>query len=278
MQTSKSITEVIKARKSTRSYDGNNIDSIKVQKLKGFIKEINKKSNIKARFTLITNEKDNMKAKKLGTYGMISGANSFIVGILDKDEKDALEFGYLFEQIILFVTDLDLGTCWLGGTFSRSDFQESLALEANEFIPIVSPVGNRKVKPRLVDSIVRAGAGSDKRKPWSELFFEGDTSKPLTESAAGRYSAPLEMLRIGPSASNKQPWRVIKDKNKFRFFISRTKGYGVPTYDMQRNDIGIAKCHFELSAKEFELKGSWTEEEINMVSDFEYVCTWVGEN
>lgn len=279
MQTNKSIIEIIRARRSIRSYDGKYIDSMKVRKLEGFIKEINKEAKIGARFTLAIKKEDDGKAKKLGTYGIISGANSFIVGILDKDEKDVVEFGYLFEKIVLFATDLELGTCWLGGTFSRSDFQENLDIGENEFIPIVSPVGNKKDKPGLVDSIMRAGAGSNKRKPWKDLFFERDGLKPLSEDSTGLYSTALEMVRIGPSASNKQPWRVIKDEGNFQFFLSRNQGYGIPSYDMQKNDIGIAKCHFELTAKELGLKGKWAEiEDVHMANDFEYICTWLGED
>lgn len=114
-----------------------------------------------------------------------------------------MEFGYLFEEIILFATDLDLGTCWVGGIFKKDNFENSILLGEGEFIPIVSPVGNKKEKPKLFDSIMRAGAGSNKRRPWSELFFEGN---------------------------------------------------GVSSYDIQKNDIGIAKCHFELAAKELSLK------------------------
>lgn len=100
---------------------------------------------------------------------------------LHKDETDSLEFGYLFEEIILFATDLDLGTCWLGGTFKKDNFENSILLGEGEFIPIISPVGNKKEKPKLFDSIMRAGAGSNKRKPWSELFFEGNSLVPLKE-------------------------------------------------------------------------------------------------
>jgi hypothetical protein len=46
---------------------------------------------------------------------------------------------------------------------------------------------------------------------------------------------------------------------------------------MQKNDIGIAKCHFELTAKELGLKGKWAKEDIGMVDGLEYICTWVGE-
>ena len=278
MQTKNTPTELIKLRTSTRSFDYKEIEPIKLEKLRDYIEHINRESKIKARFILTTNKGDNKEAKKLGTYGIISGANSFIVSILDKDEKDSLEFGYLFEKIVLFATDLDLGTCWLGGTFKKDNFENNIQLVENEFIPIVSPVGNKKEKPKLFDKIMRVGAGSDKRKPWNELFFEGNSLVALNETTAGLYSIPLEMVRLGPSASNKQPWRIVKDKDNFHFFLSRTKGYGLASYDLQKNDMGIAKCHFELTANELGLKGSWIEDgNINIENDWEYICTWCGE-
>lgn len=188
MEYKKSPIELIKLRTSTRSFDEKDIDSIKLRKLKDYIEYINKETNISARFTLTTNKKESKDAKKLGTYGIISGANSFIVGILNKDETDSLEFGYLFEKIVLFATDLDLGTCWLGGTFKKDNFENSILLGEGEFIPIISPVGNKKEKPKLFDSIMRAGAGSNKRKPWSELFFKGNSLVPLKIKIASTFS------------------------------------------------------------------------------------------
>ena len=278
MKTKNTATELIKLRTSTRSFDNEGIEATKFEKLKDYIENINKETKIKARFILTTNKNDSKDAKKLGTYGIISGANSFIIGILDKDEKDSVEFGYLFEKIVLFATDLDLGTCWLGGTFSKASFENNIELAEDEFIPIVSPVGNKREKPKLFDKVMRAGAGSDKRKPWNELFFQGESLVPLTEAAAGSYSIPLEMVRLGPSASNKQPWRIVKDKDDFHVFVSRTKGYGLTSYDLQKNDMGIAKCHFELVANELGLKGNWKSlERLKLENDWEYICTWCGE-
>ena len=37
-------------------------------------------------------------------------------------------------------------------------------------------------------------------------------AEPLTEEEAGDYQFPLEMLRLAPSAVNKQPWRVVADE------------------------------------------------------------------
>ncbi|HEY8892576.1 MAG TPA: nitroreductase family protein [Clostridium sp.] len=276
MEFQKSVIELIKMRKSSRTFDQTNIKSITLKSLEDYITKINEETKLRARFILTqSNDNDGRKVKKLGTYGIITGANSFIIGIVDKEEKDALEFGYLFEKIVLFATDLGLQTCWLGGTFNKGNFEQNINLLDNEFIPIVSPVGTKKEKPRVFESAMRAVIGANKRKPWSELFFEIDTLVPLNEENEGEYAVPLEMVRLGPSASNKQPWRIIKDKNAYHFFVCRTKGYGLTGFDMQKNDIGIAKCHFELSANELGLKGTWEKmKNINTPNDWEYICTW----
>src|SRR5665647_3840317 len=112
MKFQKSMIEIIKERKSCRSFDTKKIDKLTIQKLNDYIKETNVKTKIKARVLLVNKqEKSDGSVEKLGTYGMISGASYFIVGIVDKDEKNALEFGYLFEKIILFATGLGLQTC-----------------------------------------------------------------------------------------------------------------------------------------------------------------------
>ena len=275
MDYQKSVVDLIRTRTSNRSFEGKNIDNVPLEILEEYLVKINKESTIKARFIFTSNNSAaGDKAVKLGTYGVISGANSYIIGILKKNE-DALEFGYLFEKIILFATDLGLQTCWLGGTFKKSDFQQNMNLIDDEYIPIVSPIGFKKEKTRVLDKTMRALAGSDKRKPWNEIFFEADNSKPLNENSAGSYAVPLEMVRLGPSASNKQPWRIIKEDSKFHFYLYRTKGYGVKDYDLQKNDMGIAKCHFELAANELGLKGEWGSLiNTNQPNGWEYMTTW----
>lgn len=279
MEFQKSIIELIKRRTSTRSYDNRKIDPTALQKLNGYIAEINEEKKIKGKFLLVQNNTTEVgKAKPLGTYGFISGANSFIVGIIDKSEKDALMFGYLFEKIVLYATDLGIQTCWLGGTFKKRDFEQKIILHDNEFIPIVSPIGYKKEKPRVFETAMRTAIGANKRKAWNELFFENNNTDPLDEISAGLYEIPLEMVRLGPSASNKQPWRIIQDKDTFHFFLCRTKGYGLADFDIQKNDIGIAQCHFELAANELGRKGSWQEyENISVPVGWEYIMTWTSD-
>lgn len=276
MEFNKSVVDVIKERKSTRTYDGRALEEKDLEKLNAFINKINKDIKIKVRFKIVSNlGTGKEESKRLGTYGFISGANSYVIGIMDKDDNNALEFGYIFEKIVLFATDLGIQTCWLGGTFSKENFQEISGLNENEFIPIISPIGYKKDKQRVFETAMRATIGADKRKPWNELFFN-KSMLPLNENDEVEFKVALEMVRLGPSASNKQPWRVIKDENMFHFFVCRNKGYGIAGYDLQVNDIGIAKCHFDLTLKELGINGSWVElNNVDVPNDWEYVISWI---
>ena len=276
MKFQNSAIELMQTRTSSRTYDGKPIDSDLLRKLKEVIDSISQDASIKVKFFVTVKDDSNSKdTKKLGTYGVISGARTFIIGILDKSETDAVEFGYLFEKIILTATDMGLQTCWLGGTFNRNDFVENANVSENEIIAIISPVGIKSAKSKIVEKAMRAVAGSDHRKPWNELFFNENSSKSLTKEEAGDYAVPLEMVRLAPSASNKQPWRIIKTNYGYDFFLSRTKGYGALGFDMQKNDLGIAKCHFELAAVELGLKGRWeVMSNIPVAAEWEYITTW----
>jgi len=136
-----------------------------------------------------------------------------------------------------------------------------------------------------IDSVIRSSTGADRRKPWNSLFFNED-DKPLSVEQAGRYATPLEMVRLAPSASNLQPWRIIKasESDVFHFYIKRAPGMKqlfAMKADLQRVDIGIAMCHFELAADEEGLRGKWNTNNPllrGMADKLEYITTWAGSN
>jgi hypothetical protein len=186
------------------------------------------------------------------------------------------------QSIVLALTDMGLGTCWFGGTFRRSRFAESVYVRENEIIPAVVSVGYPTERRRPLDQMIRFAAGSEKRKPWEELFFSSDFKTPLLPDSRNPYSQVLEMVRLAPSASNRQPWRIVYDPGHelYHFFLRRTRGYpprNIGLADLQRVDMGIAMCHFALTAETFGLKGNWTVNNPTL-TDLplltEYITTW----
>ena len=292
MEFGKPVIDLIKARRSIRSYASDKLGQENKKKIIDYIKkEHNKVFGSKLRFEFIdASDLDPGKLRNLGTYGMINGAKYFIGGTIDKNSKknySLVDFGYVFEKIILFLTDLGLGTCWLGGTFNKKGFSDKIKLEEDEIMPGVSPVGIISNKRNLKSSIIRTFAGSKNRKPWSKLFFSGSFINPLEEPDSGSYTEALEMVRIAPSASNMQPWRIIKEKGKdvFNFFIDRSKFYQRRSVylNLQYIDIGISLCHFELTALELDLKGKWEvrdgvreNKRHGISSNIKYIISWNG--
>lgn len=128
---------------------------------------------------------------------------------------------------------------------------------------------------------MRFSAGSNRRKVWGELFFQNDFQKLLTSEEAGSYRVPLEMVRLAPSASNKQPWRIIKNQNEYHFYLQHTPGYAkFLAYDLQRVDMGIAMAHFELTAQEQGIIGKWVitpQQDVIVPQNTEYIGSWQEE-
>lgn len=280
-----SMLEVLRRRFSCRSYEKAPIPPETREKLATFCSaQARGPLGAQTRFTLISaTEEDRAALKGLGTYGFIKNPTAFILGAVTRGPHDLEDFGYLMEHIILHATALGLGTCWLGGSFTRSSFAHAMALRDNEALPAVIATGLPSNSPRLVDRIIRRGAGSNRRLPWAQLFFAGDFTAPLAAAEAGPYAEALELMRLGPSASNRQPWRVVKGEGAWRFYLHHNPGYRkqmkmVTAIDLQRVDMGIAMCHFALAAEALGLRGQWRVEPLTTPSpdsDIEYIVTWI---
>ncbi|OLS12502.1 MAG: nitroreductase [Promethearchaeota archaeon CR_4] len=280
MELSRTIVDVIRMRSSWRSYNNQPIEPDKLTKMCEFMRSLTTGPfGGHARFEFLESANlDLKKANKLGTYGVVTGAQYFIVGVKKQTPMDLEDYGYLFEKIILLATDLGLGTVWLGGTFTRGAFGKHMNLQDNESIPAVAPVGYVTEKRSWVDSFARYITKATTRKPWEQLFFLQGFDKPIPYESSEPFSMPLEMVRLAPSAKNWQPWRVVKDQDtkNFHFYIQRR--YKGRKYDeITRIDGGIAMCHFALTAEELRLPGKWIVNDPNFTDlppNVQYMASW----
>ncbi|GHT62693.1 nitroreductase [Bacteroidia bacterium] len=264
------IIETIQKRRSVRTYSGRPLSDEHVAQIEQFVNQTQAPFGVKARIELIRTH-SGKESVKLGTYGWIKGACEYLALIYEEAPFAETAAAHLFEQVVLFCTSLGLGTCWLGGSFSRSDFKKQIRLKPNEKLKIVSPVGyphsNRQSFIERV--IVNAEKNHATRKPFGELFFDGDFNHPLTEAQAGIFAEPLEMVRLAPSANNKQEWRAVLENNILHF-------YKMPYIMFDSIDIGIALCHFELSCKELGLNGKYEVlENYPQHAKIVYVISWI---
>jgi len=273
-----SVVELIKRRVAWRNYLRKDVEESKIEKIDNFMANLEPPPFLsEIRFKIVHDSLDGKKTVP-GTYGFIKRAETFMAGAVVKNEKDMEDFGYLFEKIILYATDLNLSTCWIGGFFNRSSFGEKLGITADEIIPAVSPLGYPAKRRALLDSIMYHSIRAKDRKPWKVLFFSENMNSPLHSDQVNEYATPLELLRLSPSSCNRQPWRIVYKNGFFHFFLYREDWYKkLFELDLQRIDMGIAMCHFELTAKSSGLSGEWVIMDADirpLPAMHEYVASW----
>jgi len=283
-----SIIDIIKKRKSTRTFAKEEIkesNEEEIKKLISFHENCYGPFGFLSRFSTVKMIKNKSeKGNQIGTYGMIKNPQAYIVGSCLNHNNALVDYGYCLESLVLELTRIGISTCWLGGTFNRDDFSEEVMSARNEIIPSILPIGYENSKPRMKDAIVRYIAKSNHRKPWKELFYIKNFNTPLNNDSEelGLLKTVLEMVRLGPSASNKQPWRIIvsEDNSICDIYLNYDKKYqgNKLGFEMQYIDIGIAMSHFELSCEEIGLNGFWKEQKERDISNDEdtiYISSWI---
>lgn len=266
-------TDTIKRRKSVRTFNGKKIEDTKLKKLEEYITHIENPFDIPVTMKLLDGKKDNLSSP------VITGTDTWLGGKV-KDRKYAdLAYGYSFEKALLYATDLGLGTVWLAATIDRAAFEKAMQLKEDEVMPAISPLGYGAEKRSVRESLMRKGLKSDSRKEFSKIFFNGDFSQGLSEAEAGKWATALACVRVSPSATNKQPWRVVvsSDGSSIHFYEKHAKGYAKGSaLDIQKVDLGIAICHFEIAAKEKGLNGQFLRKDpqLSHESDLEYILTY----
>ena len=236
--------ELIRKRRSVRSFDGEALSPETRQEILRFAEKLENPWDIPIQWKLLDAKQHGLSSP------VIVGTELYMAGKLRRGPHAEEAFGYSFEKVLLFAQSLGLGATWIAGTMNRSAFEQAMRLSEGEVMPCVSPLGRPAEKMSLRESLMRKGVKADSRMDFEQLFFDGGFDKPLSPQAAGALAEALEAVRLGPSAVNRQPWRVLLREGFAHFYEKRSKGMNSGTGDVQRVDLGIALCHFELAARE----------------------------
>lgn len=230
------MIELIKTRKSVRTFDGRLLSEEDVKKLSVYALAITNPYGIPVSFVFLDAMEHGLSSP------VINGEHLYVAGKVPMVPHCEEAFGYSFEQFVLYAWSLGIGTTWIGGTMKRDLFELAAGTAEGELMPIVTPLGYPAAERAEVDIKLRATVHGDERLEPSELFFDKGFSAPLS---ASDYDDALDAVRWAPSAANRQPCRVVKDDNTFHFYLKHQSfNRGSVTWDVQKIDVGIAICHF----------------------------------
>ncbi len=261
----KNIEKNIRERRSVRTFDQRELTMEDKEKLFKFMHNIDLPFDMSIEFKFL---------EKM-SCPVVVGTDLY-VGAKVKDLPFLNEaFGYAFEKFILYAQSLGIGTVWIGGTMNRDAFENEMNLKDDELMLCVSPVGYASDKMSLREILMRKGINADERKNFEEIMFHQSFDQPLFPESAGELFLPLEMIRLAPSAVNRQPWRVLLHQDSVHFYLKRLKAFGGGKIDMQKIDMGIALCHFDLMCEELGIKTEFVMKDPELASkDFEYIASY----
>ncbi|WP_130837291.1 nitroreductase family protein [Lachnoclostridium sp. Marseille-P6806] len=238
-------SELIKSRKSVRSFDGSGLSTEDRETLEQYAAGITNPFHIPVRFVFLDADEYGLSSP------VLTGEKLYVAGKTEKRPGAEAAFGYSFEKLVLYAWSLGIGTTWIGGTIRRELFERAAALVENEMMPCVSPLGYPAKQRSVRETLMRKGVHADSRMPADRLFFDGVPDVPLSEQEKAEISDLIEMVRWAPSAVNKQPWRIIRKDGRYHFYEKRDKGYvSDAAGDLQKIDVGIALCHFMTGLEE----------------------------
>ncbi len=214
------LYKTIFTRKSVRKYDMTPLTDQKLLEIKNFSDNVKKLiPSMKCEFSFLTDDKvKNILPIKAPHYILIYS---------EKKEGYLLNAGFMLQQVDLFLSSVNLGSCWLG---MAKPSKEVPALQNGLEFVIMLAFGNTKDKLHRIDK------SEFKRKGISEI------------TSINGADQLLEAARLAPSASNSQPWYFSGNTNEIIICREKLSFLKAPIFNkMNQIDTGIVLCHLWLS-------------------------------
>ena len=129
------MMELIRTRKSVRTFDGRLLTEEDRKALEDYAKTITNPYEIPVSFVFLDAAECGLSSP------VINGEHLYVAGKIPKMPHCEEAFGYSFEQFVLYAWSRGIGTTWIGGTMKRELFEKAADTGEDEIMPIVSPLG-----------------------------------------------------------------------------------------------------------------------------------------
>lgn len=260
------LFETIYRRKSIRKYAGKSLPAEKLQEIKAIADGASKLyANIDMRVHIV---EDGEKIQEImsgiiGSYGKVRAPHYLVI---TSEEKDGYleNVGFAVEEIVLKLTALGIGTCWIGGHVKKNLLQNIINLPEAHTPAVLVSFGY----PAEGEELLRKNPAEAKRLAVSEF---------VTGTPDATWSKIMDAVRIAPSAANTQPWRIAFEGGAVHVFAVKRSFFLVKHLleRVNRIDIGIALSHIAIAAEHFGKKLEFKKLKSAETKEHDYVLSVV---
>jgi hypothetical protein len=195
----------------------------------------------------------------MGAYGYIVTPPHALAPYISGNQYPLIDLGYRVEQIVVRLTCLDIGTCYIGTLYREEANRERLNLPTDSRCGALLVFGYpaSSTTGRALNSLMRSVPRGNTRLPMNHLFFQESFDHPTDPPTD--LSPILTAARFSPSAVNAQPWRFLWRDGKLHLFVNRyNPKYGRgPGQAYRFYDGGICMANIKLALNALELDGKW---------------------
>lgn len=218
--------DAIIARRAVRTYTEEPIKDAQLGELRQFMGTIKPlHSSIKTKISILSRE------DFLRSFNSLFAPNAQHYVVIRSVMKEGYleNAGFIGEQIVLFLTEMDIGTCFVGGASPKSG-------EDADKLPYVITIcfGRSDNAPR------RVSPDEAKRKLLHEVVM-GKISHPSLLPL-------LDAGRLAPSAMNFQPVRYITESTNIFVYRKRPTVSIKHLEDLQCIDVGVALANIYVAS------------------------------
>ncbi len=273
--------EAINRRISTRRFNGQIISPELIEQIKSFAQNTPKLTAAPIKFYLRTASEFPVNFTGiLGGYGRINRPSHIMWGVISRDYLSAVNYSFYMEQLVIYLTQLGIDTCWIAALFPRHILEQQLAINEFETVFAVIPFGYRdqNVSSAIIEKSVRLLVKHHHRLSLDELVSFDDRRSSLSDIRK-KYPALLGMLeavRLAPSGHNRQSWRFHIKDNRMDLLV----GEAITKYKYYINtpflDAGIAMAHIYLACQAVGLsfKGQLHDDPLDVKNGFHLIASY----
>jgi nitroreductase len=234
--------DAIYRRRSIRKYLNEELHVGILEEIKDACKSVRKLyEDIDMDFHVVENgiKIQNIITGIIGNYGKIR-APHYIVATANKKEGYLESVGFALESIVLSLTDMGIGTCFIGGDIRKQLLNNIIPIKNGHEVVIIIAFGY----PRDDEAVGKKIIKSRKRMDITEI-----TSGYVTKS----WHHIMDAVRMAPSAMNNQPWRFFINKNIIDIYsLKKNYIFAKHLQEMNRLAVGIALYHLCIAAERFD--------------------------